>query len=94
MREDPVPAVEWTKHYGVFDGNNTHYEYLPWTVAHEFGHTIGIDHGQKHLTLMSGYGTYPDDIWEMPPVGYTACRTTSKCGLTRTDREAARALYP
>ena len=96
LRATPQSPRAWTNNYTTHADNDGDFAYLPWTVAHEFGHTIGLGHSKQSNVLMSGYGVYDDYKWEFPAVGAMICASpdTPKCGLTAEDVNGARAIYP
>lgn len=75
----------WTNDYDDFDENRDAYQYLPKTLVHEFGHTIGLGHGIKFGDVMLG------SVRSFA----SGCMPSSDvlCGLSNNDKKGIRAIY-
>ena len=47
LRATPQGTRTWTNDYSLHYRENGFHAYLPWTVAHEFGHTVGLGHSKQ-----------------------------------------------
>ena len=47
-------SEEWTTTFDLADKEPLKYEYLPWVLMHEFGHTLGLGHSADGDTIMGG----------------------------------------
>lgn len=74
---DEENAREWTSNFNHWLGAQRDYQYLPKTLMHEFGHTLGLGHSPSN-DVMSG--------------GVSICNNAF-CGLTDADRRGAKAIY-
>ena len=47
-------SEEWTTSFKDATDKSDEYEYLPWVLMHEFGHTLGLGHSADGDTIMGG----------------------------------------
>ena len=87
-------AERWTTSLSIANRFMNRFEYLPWVLMHEFGHTIGVSDVAKSGTIMGGAAR------ELPPCSTPAAvpppspaPTPFPCGLSDYDKNGARAIY-
>lgn len=74
------PPGIWTADYSRLSQHGVRYEYLPATLAHEFGHTFGLGHS-KTGDIMSG----ADRNFSTP--------CTANCGFSTNDKNGVKGTY-
>ena len=89
VRKDLNWTIKWEEYKNNPDRPRT-LLYLPHTLAHEFGHTLGLGHSGTVNDVMSPGTTYNDD--RLKRNFDDGC--TSKCDLSDNDENAVRHLYP
>ena len=92
LRATPQGTRTWTNDYSLHYRENGFHAYLPWTVAHEFGHAIGLGHSTLDGTIMSGVGS--QEAREIPDLSGTChIAPADECGLSVYDIAGANAIY-
>ena len=69
----------WTNDFNTWRANQQDLQYLPATLTHEFGHTLGFGHPNDDDSVMSG--------------AKNSCDATNLNCLSSNDREALRTIY-
>ena len=96
-QSDQPDAKVWTTNFRDFADNTTKYQYLPSVLMHEFGHTLGLQHGVRGETIMRGATreiepcvhaplTVPNPNPALPDLRF-------ECGLADDDKEGLEAIY-
>ena len=89
--EDPprpgiMPPKTWTINFKNIQSDPDIFIYLPSTLMHEFGHTLGLWEGEQNETIMQGRQRELE-----PCVAGTHAGNT--CGLADDDKNGAKAIY-
>lgn len=84
---------EWTIQFSIAAKEEDSFEYLPWVLIHEFGHTIGLGHSAESGTIMGGSPRELEPCSTPAPVpAPSPTPTPFPCGLSDYDNKGAEAI--